>query len=400
MRSKRVLLLSPFFYPEMISTGRYNSFLAKALVKNGYDVDVICFHPLYPDWRPRISNAVIAGIRAIRGGAWIRFPANPFLRRALLEAAFTLHILRRIGRIRRYAHVITVLPPMLFLPVVLMAINDRTTVTAIVHDLQGVMAGIGKKPERSGLINLIRIVERAVLQRSHRIVVLSKTMARFLTRRYGIPAARLTIFPPFITVQPPRTMAHLGHVFANDKKHVVYAGALGAKQNPEKLVRFFHHLANYRPGLVCHLFSGGPLFEGLHRKWSGVSDRLLFHPLVPDHELFELYSRSDIHVLPLIAGFSQGAMPSKLPNLLAAGVPLLYLGRENTDIGRLISETGAGLCAGSWNLDRLTELVDRLLEQSAVSSHEDRQNDFNRKYAHQFNVDFLIKKLVTEKEVS
>jgi hypothetical protein len=54
--TERLLLLSPFFFPEPISTGRYNTFLVQALVDKGVHVDVICFHPLYPNWRPAAAT--------------------------------------------------------------------------------------------------------------------------------------------------------------------------------------------------------------------------------------------------------------------------------------------------------------------------------------------------------
>jgi colanic acid biosynthesis glycosyl transferase WcaI len=101
--TERLLLLSPFFFPEPISTGRYNTFLVQALVDKGVHVDVICFHPLYPNWRPRRSNKGLNGARISRGGAWMRFPKNNLLRRAVLEAGFLLHVICHAGQIKKYS---------------------------------------------------------------------------------------------------------------------------------------------------------------------------------------------------------------------------------------------------------------------------------------------------------
>ena len=43
---KRVLILSPFFFPELISTGKYNTELAIQLRKQNLEVEV-CAHILY-----------------------------------------------------------------------------------------------------------------------------------------------------------------------------------------------------------------------------------------------------------------------------------------------------------------------------------------------------------------
>ena len=58
-----ILLLSPFFYPEPISTGKYNTDLVKELVKNRYELSVLCSHPIYPDWRVNCSNKALNGVK-------------------------------------------------------------------------------------------------------------------------------------------------------------------------------------------------------------------------------------------------------------------------------------------------------------------------------------------------
>jgi colanic acid biosynthesis glycosyl transferase WcaI len=127
------------------------------------------------------------------------------------------------------------------------------------------------------------------------------------------------------------------------------------------LIRFFANLVEIRDNVVCHVFSGGLIFEVLKRDWGGVNDRLKFHDLIRDEDLPELYRRSDIQVIPERIGFSQGAMPSKLPNILVCGVPVLYIGQKDSDVWQVIQSAGAGLCTDTWHFDELTKLVDQLL---------------------------------------
>lgn len=69
---KKVLIVSPFFFPELISTGKYNTDLAIQMYKQKLRVEVLCSHPLYPDWKPQKSIQMIEGIEIIRGGSWLR----------------------------------------------------------------------------------------------------------------------------------------------------------------------------------------------------------------------------------------------------------------------------------------------------------------------------------------
>jgi colanic acid biosynthesis glycosyl transferase WcaI len=392
--NRRLLLISPFFYPELISTGRYNTFLAKALTRKGVGVDVICFHPLYPDWRPRYSAQGMPGVRIARGGGWIRYPGNSLLRRLLLECAFGLHILAHAGRFKHYATIVSVIPPMLFQPLIWMVARRRSRVITIAHDLQGIMAAVGIKRGRGAGIRLLRRMETLILKCCHRVVALSDGMADFMAACYGLPRSKITVCRPFVTVGPCEAGNRLAHLFDENKKHVVYAGALGYKQCPEKLVEFLYRLAQERGDVVCHVFSGGPLFDAFRRdpKWNG--HRLAFHDLVPECDLWELYLRSHIQVIPETAGLSRGAVPSKLPNLLAAGVPILYVGEKDSDVWRLIQGCRAGACCDSWDFDILSDLADQLLVECGKHPHAVRRLRFVNQYADLFGVEALIKALL------
>lgn len=279
--TERILLLSPFFHPELISTGKYNSALAKALVKKGIGVDVICLHPLYPGWRPQPSDEGISGVRILRGGSWLCFPKSILLRRAALESGFLFHLLLHSGRIKRYSHIVAVLPPMLFLPLIRLVARRDAKITAIVHDLQGIMAGVGFSSGRPKIVGLIKLLEGLVLRCCHRIIALSNAMASYLMDSYKIPSSKIAVCWPFVTVEPHNSGSRLGHLFAKDKKHIVYAGALGEKQHPEGLISLFLALFNRHSDVVCHIFSGGPLFEVHKQNPKTNHQRMMFHDLVP-----------------------------------------------------------------------------------------------------------------------
>jgi len=87
-QTKRILIASPFFYPEPISTGKYNTFLAEKLVQKGHDVTVICSYPFYPAWKPEFTRKALAGVKVMRGGLRMVYPKSATIRRLILEAWF------------------------------------------------------------------------------------------------------------------------------------------------------------------------------------------------------------------------------------------------------------------------------------------------------------------------
>ena len=136
------------------------------------------------------------------------------------------------------------------------------------------------------------------------------------------------------------------------------------------------------------------LFESLRadRKWK--NNRLVFHDFIPERDLNELYLRSHIQVIPEKPGFSEGAIPSKLPNILAAGASILYIGTKNSDVWQVVQASEAGLCAASWEFEMLNMLVERLLSVSSGRSHAERRHTFRRTFGAFFNTDSLIRELL------
>ena len=132
----RILLLSPFFFPEQISTGKYNTFLAQALVLAGHDVTVVASHPIYPSWRAEINNATLPGIEIKRGGGRITYPRSAMLRRAILELWYAWYALTSYFRLgSRPDIVIPIFPPSLFFMLLHWLMPRSVCRVGIVHDL-------------------------------------------------------------------------------------------------------------------------------------------------------------------------------------------------------------------------------------------------------------------------
>ncbi|MHB8303831.1 MAG: glycosyltransferase [Acidobacteriaceae bacterium] len=368
---QKIILVSPFFYPELISTGKANQFLAEAFVAQGNGVTVVCSHPLYPTWIPSHSDARLDGVKILRGGAGVRYPRAMALRRMVLESWFALYACRRVWRLRKNADVlVSVLPPSLFAFLLGRMLPQRTRRVVIVHDLQGVLAAQENGPLRRAIVRLIHAVEGRAFHAQDLCIFFSGDMARAAERSYQLDPARVAVQYPFVTLPPASATpaTRLAAMFPADRPHVVYSGALGYKQNSQQLIAFMQAAAQHFPDVDFHVLSGGPFYEQL-RTENGPSSlsRVQFHPLVGQQDLAELYARSSIQIIPQAEGTEGGALPSKLPNLLAAGVYPLAICNPDSEVGRLVSKAGTGSIVEKWNVDLF---ADRLKEALEVVRHE------------------------------
>ena len=224
------------------------------------------------------------------------------------------------------------------------------------------------------MIRLIRFLEKKSFASCDKLIFLSKSMANRAINDYGLDSGKILVFYPFTTIEKRKTTDNaLGHLFPSGFKHIVYSGAVGEKQNPHKLVKFFQRIVTDRNDIICHLFSRGPLFDELQKQNYKEFDRILFHDLVSEENLYELYLRSDIQVIPQKNGTSEGAIPSKLPNIISAGTPIFSISDPGSELSQIVNESGIGYCADSWDIDNLVSELNDFLEVTKKNSHHERQ---------------------------
>ena len=395
MNKKRIAIFSPFFFPEAISTGKYNSYLAQQLQQEGHDVHVITSFPLYPNWRPTFTRNGLPGINILRGGKRIYYPQSAILRRLILELWFLFHSCRQSYSIRNEIDIIVfIFPPTLFSLLVCTIFPKSVKKTGIIHDIQGIMANTTKSPIRRITALALKTLEKLSYRRCDQLICLSESMKSALIDIYSTPPFKCSIKYPFITHNTEGVSNSLKDIFPENQTHVVYSGALGEKQCPELLLEVFKNLTTSSNDVACHLFSAGAIFRKLQKKYQN-SKRINFHPLVEEEYLLELYKRSDIQILPQAPGTGDGAFPSKLPNILAAGTPIFAICEEKSEVSRVIRKLNAGQVGTSFDARTLSrEILNKISDVKNKPGYADDPQI--RKSIHEmFSLDSLSK-LITE----
>ena len=395
--AQEVLFLSPFFAPEPISTGKYNAYLARGLVASGLRVRAICSHPLYPDWVVKPTGHQEPGMHIERGGKGLRYPSSNIGRRLILEAWYAWHVCRALLRTRSPSQtVVAVFPPVLFALPALALLRKRRMI-GIVHDLYGIMATSADSWSRRLVARLVGTIERAALRRCERLVALSTSMKEVLTERYGIAAERITVSYPFETLSElPRSEDELAAILPADAINVVYSGALGEKQMPVLLREVFERLVRADPRVICHIFSAGPAFDQLRQQEETSDSRLRLHPLVDEQHLWELYARCSLQVVPQAPGTGAGAFPSKLPNLVAAGVPVFAMCDTDSELAQVLREAEAGDVAPGTDAEELCRALQASIERLCAQTHEQRRTRTASYVERHFRVSGLLGRLAVK----
>lgn len=365
---KNILILSPFFYPEPISTGKFNTDFVKGLINEGHKVTVLCFHPFYPAWKVKVSNDLLKGLKIIRGGKHLVFTNKTIFRRLILEFSFAFFVLRKIKKHQKNKDlIIPIFPPSFAFYSIFPFLNKKIRKVGMVHDLQEVYS-----EGKLGLLNnvirfFIHIVEKKCYFHCDKLLFLSNEMKKEAKKLYNLADDKLEVQYPFITIREKITN-DLTTVFDNKKYNIVYSGALGEKQNPMKLLYFFSEASKKIDNTIFHFFSEGETIKKLESL--NKSKKILFHKLVNKENLEELYSKSTIQIVPQKENTSKGSLPSKIPNLLASGCKVFVITDANSEIEKLFINNKLSLVVTNWNNDFLVEKLVFLINKQIDKQHQ------------------------------
>jgi colanic acid biosynthesis glycosyl transferase WcaI len=365
---KNILIISPFFFPEPISTGKFNTDFAIALKNKGHKVTVLCYHPFYPEWKIKRSQKQLKGIKIIRGGRHLFFTENAIFRRFILEFSFSLFILMKIKKYQKNKDIIIpVFPPSFAFFSILPFLDKKIKKVGMVHDLQEIYSTDKKSFLNSTVRFFIHKIEKKCYNGCNKLVFLSEEMKDLAQKMYSLKENILEVQYPFITLEGEVTN-DLSPIFNTNKKHVVYSGALGQKQNPEKLLHFFNQASLSTSNIVFHFFSKGKEFNKL--KKANTNSNIHFHDLVKKENLAELYQKSDIQIIPQKEGTSKGSLPSKLPNLLASDCKIFLITDPNSELKKLFQNNNLDFVATSWDVNKLIKALLVLIDKPVDFHHQ------------------------------
>ncbi|AQS94212.1 hypothetical protein BXQ17_09120 [Polaribacter sp. BM10] len=365
---KSILLISPFFFPEPISTGKFNTNFVLELVRKGHEVTVLCFHPFYPDWKTKKSNEQLKGVKIIRGGSNLFYTNKTILRRLILEFSFAFFVLRKLNLHQKGKDlVMPVFPPSFAFYFIIPFIKKNIRKVGMVHDLQEVYS-----EGKSGFFNkvikfFIHKIEKKCYQSCDKILFLSNEMKKEAKKIYNLVDNKLEVQYPFITLKDNDTN-DLDTILDSRKINIVYSGALGEKQNPMKLLNFFSEASKKIPNTAFHFFSEGETIKKLKNLNNNQS--IHFHNLVKKENLEELYAKSSIQIIPQKENTSKGSLPSKLPNLLASGCKVLVITDPDSEIENLFAEHNLNLAVNNWDNNFLIEKLNFLINEDINIGHQ------------------------------
>lgn len=378
-----ILFLTQYFPPETTAGANRVYELAKQWVRQGLQVQVLTGFPNHPD-------GVIP--TAYQGHALLRedFDGIPVVRtftyatknqgkvrRSLQYLVFLLAtVLQGAASVKRCDVVIATSPHLLVAVAgALLSVILRKPFVMEVRDIwpEAVLAVGAMK--RGGLIRILEGIEKALYRHAKMVVVVTEGFAEKLQAK-GVPANKITYLPNGVDVERfsepiERDSAKQRYGFKG-KFLVSYIGNHGMAQNLSTILEVADRFRDQTD--VQFMLAGDGAELGKIREKAAemrLANVAILGPQ-PREAVPELLGMSDVCLVPLRkTSFFNATVPSKIYEILAAGIPLLI--SVDGDARRLVERSGGGLFIEPENVDQFELAIRQLHSSETLRSSMERQ---------------------------
>src|SRR5258708_77150 len=321
-----ILFITRYYWPELIGSAPFSTDIAEWLATHGRPTTVVSGLPHYPHadifpayrngrcLRETVCNVDVERLRAgpPRGTSAMARMAN--------EAEFLLRGLTALasGRVRRQSVVLALCPSILCVSLGIAARRRGGVCVAIIHDIQ---SGLAEKLGMVGggrMASVMRACERAILNRTDLVAVLSAEMKDQL-RAIGVTAP-IEVIPLWVDTDHIQATPAV----ARSSVRVLYSGNLGRKQGLGQVVALARELAERRLDIEIVIRGDGSQAGDLLAQITALGlTNIQLAELQPNEALGTALAAGDIHLVPQRPDAAAFAAPSKVFNIMAVWRPFV-----------------------------------------------------------------------------
>lgn len=338
----KVLLLNQCFWPDVVATAQQLTDVARGLAERGHQVTVITSRRGYDDpsmrfaRRERWHDIEIIRVRSIAAGKTSRW------RRALNFASFLGTCALRLVMIPRQDVVVALTSPPLvsWLASVFTRLKGGRLVFWVMDLNPDEAIAAGWLRAESATAKILGKLLESSMRQAARIVVLDRFMKERVLQKRVAPE-RIEVISPWSQGihfdQQGREAFRRAYGLAG-KFVVMYAGNHSPCHPLDTLLAAGATLGSREDINFCFVGGGSEMRKVKEFASARGLKNILCLPYQPPEELAALLSAADLHAVVMGNEFPGIVHPCKVYNILAVGVPMLYLGPAESHMGDIIGK--------------------------------------------------------------
>lgn len=248
------------------------------------------------------------------------------------------------------------------------------------------------------IYNVLRIMQKPCYHMATAITVLSEDMKAKVVEQ-GAKAETVHVVPAWYDVKTAREIPAEKNRFLQkyyirkDKFCVQFAGTIGYVFNYKTVIELAKRLKNEKDIVLQMIGDGNVKEQFVAEAEENGLDNIRFYPLQPVEIVPDVYSASDIALIPLKKGVIGNGVPSKAPILMACNRVIVNAVESDSEYAKMYAEYDMGIAVDVTDYDGLAKAVIALR-----NSPEDRQRMAAN--AHKFGEEHYSSTLSTAKLMS
>lgn len=358
------------FYPELVSTGQTLTELCEALSEIGVEVEVLCGPPTLlkqSEVVPRRMSYRDIDIRRVWG---TRFSKLSFIGRVCNQVTYTTSMFFTLlfDASKTPLVVITNPPFLTFICAFISRLKKRPMIYVVFDVYPDTAVACGVLKPQSMMVKLWDSLNQFSFKSASKIVVLGRCMVDVLSPKLDqkekekLTHIHMWCDDGLMQKPPTRPNPFVEKWELQGKTVVLYSGNMGRFHDMETILEGAKLLKSHTE--LVFVFVG----EGHKKQWAmdfvqtqGL-DNCRFYSYVPREDLRDLMDLASIGLVCLMPGHEGLSVPSKTFGLMAAGVPVVGLLPETSEIALILTENNCGVVTPPQNPQAFADAVFELYQ--------------------------------------
>ena len=368
----RIVFVNRYFWPDESATAQLLSDLSFYLSEHGHEVTVITGQSGYRDaesvFPPEEKHR---GVQILRAGG--SRSGRVSLGAKLLD--FTSFLIGALPIIRRESRkadwLVSLTDPPMLSSLTSFFIHKTCKRATWCMDL---FPEIATLYSRSLIIRLagklLKPLRDATFRKQDALIALGKDMENYLVS-LGIPNTSIFTIRTWGLEELEASDSDAIRAFKKaegikDGFIVGYSGNLGRVHEPNTVAQAVESMPEEWPGQFLFYAAGRNLARFESSPGQSIQPWIDIRPPCPRSDLNAALAAPDVHWFSLFPHFSDFVFPSKFAGILAAGKPVLFVGKEGCEIFDMIKDSGCGFAIHAGDHQGFIEAVETLREQEAL----------------------------------
>ncbi len=347
--------------------------LLPALVQAGHTVEVYLSRCEYRQGRTPLADALPRhGVRIVRLPALGRYATSRWRKLAAAGLFGLLAAVRTLFGRRADLNIFLTQPPLFAsFGLVLKALRGQPYECLLMDIYPDVVVESGLLSAGAPVTRALRWLARLTWRNAAGVIVIGRCM-RDLVIAAGVDPARVHVVTNWSNETAIVPVPHAENPLRDqlgidlDDLVVVYSGNMGVAHNFDAILHAAQALLDLAELKFVFLGGGARRAEIEQAVAAAGLTNVRLLPSQPEDSLRYSQSLGDVHFISLRAAFTGLMVPSKAYGALAAGRAILYQGRADGEIARLIVERDIGRVVAEHDAEGLTLALRRYCEDRAL----------------------------------